>query len=102
MLTRTASHYPNSGHTTDTLSVLAEDWYETFKDRFTDRAFIDAVTEARRGNRFFPTETDIFDQTGRHPNASCGRCQYNQGSPCKNLSRKGFDTTKCNAYAEVV
>lgn len=61
MLTRLASHYPNSGHTKETLKIVAEDWFLTFKENLTDRAFVEAVTVARRtGGSFFPTEKEVL------------------------------------------
>lgn len=99
MLTRTAAHYPNSGHTTDTLSVVAEDWYETFKSKVTDRAFIEAVTRARRNSRFFPTEKDIFNSLSVDPEMSCDVCDYNtNGKKCANLRNACFDANNCDSF----
>ncbi len=88
MLTRTASHYPNSGHTLKTLSVVSEDWYETFRDRLTDRAFIEAITKARRLSNFFPTEKDVFAAAGEGLIPECNKCDY--------FTRKSCDGGKAN------
>ena len=76
MATRTSSHYPNSGHTVETLSVVAEDWYETFKDRLTDEGFISAITKARRTSAFFPTEKNILDAATGSLIPECEKCDY--------------------------
>lgn len=101
MLTRTAAHYPNSGHTKNTLAIVAEDWFDTFYSRLTDRAFIDAVTVARRKGRFFPTEKDVFEAAGIPPDIDCGKCQYGRRGTCDNKTKKGFEVGRCQSYVEV-
>jgi hypothetical protein len=103
MLTRTAAHYPNSGHTEKTLMIVAEDWFHTFRERLTDRAFIEAVTSARRKCKFFPTETDIFDVTGLNPGMSCEKCDYNQWEGgCVNLKKVGFVANECTSFKPII
>ena len=55
----------NSRYTIETLSVVAEDRYETFRDRLTDKAVIGAISQARRKSVFFPTEKNVFEVAGR-------------------------------------
>ncbi len=54
MLIRLSYHYPNSGHTKETLKIVAEDWFHTFKGKVTDRAFVEAVNFARRKGKGYP------------------------------------------------
>jgi len=83
MLTRTIAHYPNSGHDLSTLAVVAEDWYETFKDRLTEEAFIAALTKARRDSKFFPIESDIIRAASSTIVPDCERCNYFIRETCK-------------------
>jgi hypothetical protein len=102
MLTRVSAHFPNSGHTKQTLKIVAEDWFYTFNKRLTDRAFIEAVTVARRKCKFFPTEMDIFDVTGLNPEMDCEKCDYNQWEGgCTNLKKPGFAAHKCNSFRPI-
>jgi len=57
-LGRLACHYPNSGHTEDSLKVVAEDWYDEFKG-ISDRHFINIIKQVRRSARFFPVVADL-------------------------------------------
>ncbi len=59
-LTRLACHFPNSGHTTNSLKVVAEDWYEEFK-WLSDSRFIETMKKVKRKSRFFPVIADISD-----------------------------------------
>ena len=95
MLTRTAAHYPNSGHTIETLSVVAEDWYETFKDRLTDQAFIGAISQARRQSAFFPTEKNVFDAAGGSLVRACAWKRPPTPSCCPRL-----DFSRQNSYCK--
>ena len=98
MLTRTAAHYPQSKHTIATLEIVSEDWYSTFKDVLTDRAFVEAVTIARRNNEFFPKEKDIFDIIKGKGSGDCKECSYWNGGRCQNLRKEGFDSKDCGAF----
>ena len=79
MVTRLAAHYPSSGHTAQTLKVVAEDWYATFKDRLSNSAFIAVVTAARRKCKFFPTEKDLLEIRDRMN--LCGTCRIYHEPP---------------------
>ena len=92
MLTRTAAHYPNSGNTIETLSVVAEDWYETFKIRLTDKAFIGAISQARRQSAFFPTEKNVFEAAGGSLVPECKKCDYFVRLSC------GGGKIRCDAF----
>ncbi len=101
MLTRTAAHYPNSGHTPKTLKIVAEDWYYTFKGQLTDRGFIEAITKARRLGKFFPTEADIFAASGLNSSKVCKDCEYYNHGKCPNLKKEGYPE-KCTAFSTVI
>ena len=98
MLTRTAAHYPNSGHTAQTLKIVAEDWFYTFNGKMTDRAFIEAITIARRQGKFFPSEADVLAAIGAEGAHSCKGCGYYDSGMCANLKKEGFDPDKCGSY----
>lgn len=101
MLTRTAAHYPNSGHTANTLKIVAEDWFHSFAEKTTDRAFIEALTVARRNSKgFFPSELDVFVVLGINPSHDCKVCQYYQNGNCINLKKEGFQPGKCTSFLE--
>ncbi len=55
---RLACHFPNSGHTKESLEVVATDWYKEFSG-MTCQSFIDTIDETLRIVRFFPTIKDI-------------------------------------------
>lgn len=78
-----SAHFPNSGHTTKTLATVTEDWFETFHGKVTDRAFIEAVTIARRKSKgFFPSENDVFEVIGLNPEHDCTKCSYRKRGTC--------------------
>lgn len=85
-LVRLLSHYPNCGHSEETLQVVAEDWYETFHQNYTDAEFVEAVKVARRQCRFFPTEKDVFgEESARGGKKRCARdrCEHQAIGTCK-------------------
>ena len=98
MLTRTAAHYPNSGHTRDTLKIVAEDWFHTFNGKLTDRAFVEGITLARRSSKFFPTEAEIFKSVNVDPEHECKVCSYFNDGNCANIKKAGFNTQLCTSF----
>lgn len=100
MLTRTAAHFPNSGHTAKTLKIVAEDWFYSFSGKTTDRAFIEAITVARRKSKFFPSEADVFEVLGVNPSHDCKVCQYYKGGNCANLKKPGFEAKFCGSFLQ--
>jgi hypothetical protein len=100
MLTRTAAHYPNSGHTPKTLKIVAEDWFHSFDGKLTDRSFIEAISIVRRKSNFFPTESEIFEAVGIDPTHDCKICIYYRKGECKNLKVAGFVPGRCGSFAK--
>ena len=64
----------------------------------TNRAFIEAITVARRQGKFFPSEADILKAVGVETAHSCKGCGYYNGGQCANLKKDGFDSSKCGSY----
>lgn len=58
-MTRLSCHFPKSGHTNDTLRVVAEDWYGEFSGRVSDEKFKEAVKAVKRTCKFFPVIADL-------------------------------------------
>ena len=100
-LTRLVAHYPNCGHNLDSLKIVSEDWCETFAGKISKEAFADAVNRARRASKFFLSEKDVLDAAVKTGYSRCDTCSYNEGKKiCANLSKEGFDPTKCKSYKD--
>ncbi len=55
-------HYPESGHTRETLTEIAVDYWSDLSEEIqTDHQFINAVKQARKVCKFFPKISDIID-----------------------------------------
>ena len=55
------THFPNSGHSAQSMILIAPDYQEDFEaEGMTPINFIAAAKEARRRTSFFPTSADII------------------------------------------
>lgn len=89
-LGRLASHFPNSGHTKESMQVVAVDWFKEFKT-IPDDGFVNLIDEVLRHTRFFPVIADIWAATKNV--GLCDKCKYRNICDMKKKNEKDFGKT---------
>lgn len=92
-ITRLASHYPNSGHTVQTLAVVAEDWFDEFKD-MPEALFLRMIRGAMKWCLFFPTMADLTKSDKK--DKRCDKCIYTKKCDESKKNRLGYGD-KCDS-----
>ena len=88
--------------------LLTEKEHESLVERFKDhKDRIDTLSEylASKGKQYKSHYATILSWARRDGGGGntpvCEICEYYRGGSCKNLAKRGFDTTKCTAYKMV-
>jgi len=93
-LGRLACHYPNSGHTSETIRVIAADWYNEFKN-VPDEGFVAIIDKTIRTARFFPAIADLI--ANMETVGFCDNCIYRKLCDAEKKCRLKHGQN-CDAY----
>ena len=86
-LGRLACHFPNSGHTKESMKVVAVDWFKEF-EAIPDSGFVRVIDEVLREVRYFPVIADIWNATKK--SGLCDRCDYKVHCSADKKRKKDF------------